>query len=424
MRRDGLVIRTAGIIAVGDEVLMGEVVNTNGAYLASRLKTLGVSTVIQTIVGDSRSAILDALDHASQFCDLIVTIGGLGPTQDDVTVAVISEFVGRGLHQDPDVARDIEERHSRNPGWQNSVAKQAQIVEGAHVWHNAAGTAPGQMISWKHGYIVLLPGPPREFQALVESRLEPWLMGHTSTTLIRDTYTIFNMGESTVAHYLAPLLSGEHPKTGIYASPGRVDIRFEDHGRPGTSDTIANRRAAAWARGQLPVPMYRLHGTDRALYLVGILRERNLTVAAMESLTGGLLMDRLIAVPGASFCVAGGIVAYTDTIKERFGVSSETLRSFGAVSQETVEQMAVAVGLRMGADVGLATTGYAGPDGGDPSNPVGTYYVCLADRNGKTVAIRREVHSDRQGVRQAAVETALSLLWQYLNLPLELHHEN
>ncbi len=423
MRRDGWVIRTAGIIAVGDEVLLGEVVNTNGAYLASRLKVYGVSTTVQTIVGDSYPAILDALSHTTESCDLVVTVGGLGPTQDDITAEAVAKFVGCSLHEDVDLAREIEDRHSRQPGWRQSVDKQAQVLDGATIWRNLVGTAPGQMILWQGHHIALLPGPPREFKSLVASGLEPWLRAHTSTTLIRDTYTVFDMGESTVAYYLAPLLSGSHPETGIYASPGRIDVRFEDHGAAGMMDTIANRRAAAWARGLLPNAMYRLRGQSRTEHIMDALRVRGLTLATMESLTGGLLADRFIAIPGASSCVTGGIIAYTDAIKERYGVPSSVLNHHGAVSAAAAEAMALSICQQTQANIGLATTGYAGPDGGDPKNPIGTYYVCLA-ANGKTKVIRREVHSDREGVRQAAVETAISLLWEHLGLPVELDPGN
>ncbi len=412
-------IRTVGIIAVGNEVLVGEVVNTNGAYIASRLSAYGVSPTIQMVVGDSREPLLAALNVAATQCDLVITIGGLGPTQDDLTVATVGEFVDSRLIQDVKLTQTIQARHSRQPGWEASVAKQAMIIEGAQVWPNSAGTAPGQLITGKSCSIVLLPGPPREFRALVHEGLEPWLSTQATSTLVRDTYTVFEMGESTVAHYLAPLLTGQHPRTGIYASPGRIDVRFEDMGPPGAYSTVTTRRAAAWARGLLPQRFYRLAGRERSTCLLEAMGDQGLTLSTMESLTGGLVADRFISQPGASAIVLGGIIAYTDALKVREGIPLSLLNEHGVVSSEVARAMARSVRHKTGSDLGIATTGYAGPTGGDACHPIGTYYVAIDGPHG-VMDRSRQVHSNRQGVRLAAVETALTLLWEYLDLPLEI----
>ncbi len=412
-------IRTVGIIAVGNEVLVGEVINTNGAYLATRLSAYGASPTIQMVVGDAREPLFNALKVATTQCDLVITIGGLGPTHDDITVATVAEYVGSRLIQDVELTQAIRARHSRQPGWEASVTKQSMIIEGAQVWPNSAGTAPGQLVMRKSGAIVLLPGPPRELKAVVQEALEPWLRDQTDGALVRDTYTVFDMGESTVAHYLAPLLTGQHPRTGIYASPGRIDVRFEDVGLGGARSTVATRRAAAWARGLLPQRFYRLAEKDRAAYLLLALESQHLTVATMESLTGGLVADRFISQPGASTTVLGGVIAYTDAMKIKAGVPQSLLQEHGAVSAEVAREMAHAIKRGTGADLGIATTGYAGPAGGDPEHPVGTYYVALDGPNG-LMERHRQARSNRYGVRLAAVETALTLLWEYLDLPLEL----
>ncbi len=412
-------IRTVGIIAVGNEVLVGEVINTNGAYVASRLSAYGVSPIMQMVVGDSREPLLNALTVAATQCDLVITIGGLGPTQDDMTVATVGEFVGSRLIQDIELTQAIAARHSRQPGWEASVTKQGMVIEGAQVWPNSAGTAPGQLVIGKSCTLVLLPGPPREFKALVSESLEPWLKTQTDRTVVRDTYTVFDMGESTVAHYLAPLLTGQHPRTGIYASPGRIDIRFEDNGPWSSRSTVTTRRAAAWARGLLPQAFYRLAGKDRGAYLLDALQAKGLTLATMESLTGGLVADRFISHPGASESLVGGVIAYTDALKVKAGISESLLEKHGAVSAEVAGAMAQAIRRETGSDLGIATTGYAGPTGGDAQHPIGTYYVAIDGPMG-IMERSRQVHSNRQGVRTAAVETALSLLWEYLELPLEI----
>lgn len=407
-------IETAHIIAVGDEVLWGETVNTNAAWMANFLMSFGVRPICHVVVPDHEPAIGEAVQRALAGADLAVVIGGLGPTADDRTLDAVSSALERPLAVDAEILAHISRRHGHTSGWQESVRRQARILSGAVVWKNPRGQAPGQLAAVDDRYVLLLPGPPREMQGIAEKWVGPWISDRTTAQIHRDTLSVFDMGESQVASHLWPLLEGHHPRTGIYAQPGRVDVRLE------TPDTVAGQivreRARSWVLSRLPVPVFELQGIDRETMLVKWLTGQQITIAAMESLTGGLLLSHLIAVPGASQTVAGGIVAYTDQAKQAHGVSEQVLAHDGAVSEACAVAMAQAGRQQFGADVGVATTGYAGPDGGSDANPVGTFFVA-AVTDTKQVVRRRYAPLERQAVRQIAVHTAISAVWELLKLP-------
>jgi nicotinamide-nucleotide amidase len=408
------VFNVAGLVAVGDEVLSGEVINSNAAWLAQQLLSVGIHTKWHMVVGDDVTAISQALEWIHSRVDLAIVIGGLGPTADDLTKDAVSDHFHWDLVVDAATADYIAAHHGRSPGWQESVSRQAQIITGATVWQNPNGQAPGQLIETSRGVIVLLPGPPRELEGLVRGFLLPWLkQGRAHSQVIRRTLTSFEAGESALAHQLLPLLSGQHPKMGIYANPGNVEVRLETS----TSDKqrVLSERAVAWIRGRISGRLYELNQVNRAHVLLETLIGRRETLSAMESLTGGLVLARLINVPGASLCVAGGAIAYTDRVKMLLGVPLEILEQHGAVSAECAESMARSIRQEYGTDWGIGTTGYAGPSGGDEENPVGTFYAAVVGPEGSRVK-RRMVALDRQGVREAAVELALTILWEMLDL--------
>lgn len=409
--------KLTGLVAVGDEVLTGEVMNSNAAWLAQQLLSVGIHIHAQTVVGDSVRTIIQTLAQLHQDCDLVVVTGGLGPTADDVTKEAVAEFYQRTLAVDSETHQYISEHHGRNSGWEESVRRQSEVVSGAVIWPNPKGQAPGELIAEPGRATVLLPGPPREMKAIAEAFLLPWLrqiQGHQ--TVVRSSLSCFESGEATIAHQIAPILGGQHPKMGIYAKPGRVDIRVEalessQHGQ------ILAERALAWVKGQVPATLYRLGNADRADVIIRALQDRHETCSMMESLTGGLLAGRLIDVAGASACVAGGTVAYTDDIKRLSGVSPKILETYGAVSAQCALAMAETIKERFGTQWGLSTTGYAGPGGGDRDNPVGTFYTAVSGPL-QTLVRRRVIHVERTGVREAAVEMALTQLWDMLGLPV------
>ena len=405
----------AGLVAVGDEVLNGEVINSNAAWLAHQLLSVGIHTQWHVVVGDDVDAIRQALEWMHQQVDLVIVIGGLGPTADDLTKDAVAHYYNRDLVVDSATADYIVARHGRSPGWQESVSRQAQIITGATVWQNPKGQAPGQLIENSRGVTILLPGPPRELEGLVRDFLLPWLQqGRGHGEVIRRTLTSFEMGEATLAHQLLPLLSGQHPKMGVYAQPGRVEVRIETS--TSLKQWVLNERAAAWIREKVSGRMYELNQASRSHVLLETMIRRGETLSAMESLTGGLFLARLINVPGASGCVVGGAVAYIDRVKNLLGVPLDILEKHGAVSPECAEAMASAIRREYGTDWGVSTTGYAGPDGGDEEHPVGTFYAAVVGPQSSRVR-HRVIALDRQGVREAAVEFTLTVLWDMLDLP-------
>jgi nicotinamide-nucleotide amidase len=412
-------ITSAHIIAVGDEVLWGETVNTNAAWMAHFLMSFGVRPTSHQVVADDEQAIGDALGRGLKEAALVVVMGGLGPTADDRTLEGVARALGRGWELNAEVLQHISGRHGHASGWRASVRRQARTIAGAEVWLNRRGQAPGQLIPCHDRWVVLLPGPPREMQGIAEEFMARWLSARSGGGIHRDSVVVFDVGESAAASHLWPLLDGAHPKAGIYAQPGRVDIRIE------TPDSemgqVVRARALAWLQSQLPVPGYSEELADRETYLIHWLVEHGLTVAAMESVTGGMLLARLIGVPGASEAVGGGVVAYTNAAKQHYGVRKEILDGPGAVSAECATAMARAVREEFQAFVGVATTGYAGPGGGDEQHPVGTFFVAAASDAGVVVR-ERYAPLERQAVRQIAVQTAMSAVWELLKLPTLQEH--
>lgn len=407
-------IQSAQIIAVGDEVLWGETVNTNAAWMANFLMSFGVRPTYHCVVPDDEPAIGRAVRAALDASDLTVVIGGLGPTADDRTLDAIGVALGRSAAVDPRVLEHISRRHSQASGWRESVQRQARVLEGAAVWINARGQAPGQMLQVGERFLVLLPGPPRELKGIAEGEMADWLATQTAGPIQRDTVSVFDLGESAVASHLWPLLEGQHPRAGIYAQPGRVDVRIESGATP--LGRILRARSRAWLAKRIPAPLFELGAESRESYLLQWLARHRLTIATMESLTGGMVCSRLVAVPGASDVVAGGLVAYTNQQKARFGVPSEIVQRAGAVSEECALAMARAARDAFSTDVGVATTGYAGPDGGTDQDPVGTFYVAAVSGDGQVVR-RRYAPLERQAVRTIAAHTAISAVWELLKLP-------
>lgn len=412
-------IRRAHIIAIGDEVLSGETINTNAAWMARFLMEHGVRPEFQCVVPDQEEAIAGLLKRSLEMADLVVMMGGLGPTADDRTIEATGKALGRLVSVDPRVLDYISHRHSHAAGWQASVKRQARIIHGATVWLNPTGQAPGQLLEQKRCFVALLPGPPGELESICLKWMGPWLETAAEGRIQRDSYSVFDWGESAVASYLTPLLEGHHPNAGIYAQPGRIDVRIDTSNN--ALGQVMRERSRAWIISKIPGVVYQLGDATREQYLISWLTTHAMSVTVMESLTGGLLLSQLIDVPGASECVLGGEVAYTDEAKRILGVPSAILESDGAVSGRCAEAMAEAVRDRFQSHIGVSTTGFAGPGGGTDADPAGTFYVATVGPMGSVVR-RRYAPLARQAVRQVAVQTAMSAVWELLKLPTLLNN--
>ncbi len=398
----------AGIVAVGDEVLTGETINTNGAWLAQALLQAGSRVAWQLVVPDDEGAIAEAVRRGLQSVPLLVLVGGLGPTPDDRTRAGVAAGLGVTMAVDPDWAAALEQRHGgQGPSRTRSIDAQAMRLAGADLLVNQVGTAPGQLVVVPAGAVALLPGPPAECRSVAVA-LTARVERATGRRIVRRTWRVYDLTESELSFRLGTLLTAaEGPRTGLYVRPGVVEWRVEV--AEGSPEAARLPELVAEAERRAGVPLYGEEPSADAVALVRSLADRGDTVAIAESLTGGMLAAELTAVPGASRVVLEGQVVYTEAAKVRMGVPRSLLLTEGAVSRRVALALADAVRDRSGATWGLGTTGYAGPQGGDPDHPVGTYYVALTGPGVSTV-YRRRSRSDREWVRRAAAETGRHLL--------------
>ena len=411
-------IRTAEILCVGTELLLGEVVNTNAARISQKLATLGISVYHQSVVGDNPERLREALTEAFSRADLVVMSGGLGPTYDDLTKETVASLLGRELATHRESLDSIKKFFASRAGGLAAMTpnnlKQALVPEGATVFANPNGTAPGLAVEREDGgAVILLPGPPRELEPMLESSVIPYLEGNTEAVLVSHNLHILGMGESAVENALRDLMeSSENPTVAPYAGDGEVRLRVT---------AKAPTREAAEAMTVPVIERIRNSVVGKFIYavdagsieraFVGELRSRGLTVATVESCTGGLIAKRLTDVPGVSAVFAGGCVTYTEEAKRLLaGVSAETLAQHTAVSRETAEEMARGIRQRLGTDIAIATTGYAGPDGGTEEDPVGTVYVAVSTTYGEAVKrLSLSPMRSRDYIRTVASSMALAM---------------
>lgn len=404
------------IVTIGDELLLGLTVDTNAAYLARALGALGVEVVRRSTVPDEPDAIAAAVREALDRTGAVITTGGLGPTSDDMTRPAIAAVFGRALHEDAAIVAQIEERF-RQLGYampaRNRV--QAMVPEGALVLENRHGSAPGLWIEDERGrWVAMLPGVPREMRGMVHDVIVPRLaelVGANPPVILSRTERTTGIGESALAERLG---AGDREIEGLPLAylPGwtGVDLRVTVRGLP--RDEAERRIAAAVtaiaARAQRFI--YGEDEADLAAVVLELCRDRGLHIATAESCTGGLLGARLTSVPGSSDVYVGGVVAYDNRVKrELLGVREETLREHGAVSEAVAREMAAGARGALGAEIGVAVTGIAGPGGGTPAKPVGTVWIAV-QVNGETRASGRVYTGDREEIRQRSAQSALDLV--------------
>jgi competence/damage-inducible protein CinA-like protein len=377
-------LATAEIIAVGSELLGTTRIDTNSLFLAGRLASLGIELRAKTVVGDDRATLATIFGQALARVDLVVLTGGLGPTDDDVTREVVADVLGRELIEDPAITDAIRGRFARR-GYTmpDNNRRQAQVPRGAVVLNNPNGTAPGLYLEHERKVVVLLPGPPREMQPLMDGLCEGPLGARAGRErMFTTSLYVTGRSESHVEEAVQPIYSrwyGETPPiaTTILAAPGQIELHLTLR----SADADAARARLMQARDQMIAALGdAVFGTDgRPLEeIVGAqLKARGLTIAAAESCTGGLLLSRLTDVAGSSSYVVGGVVAYDNAVKTSLvEVPAELIEAHGAVSEPVAAAMADGIRRRLGARIGVGITGIAGPDGGTPQKPVGT--VCIA----------------------------------------------
>jgi nicotinamide-nucleotide amidase len=413
----------AEVINTGSELLLGLVANTHLAYLAGELAPCGITVARQACVPDG-PPIKEALDRALDRADVVFTTGGLGPTTDDITREAAAELLGLPLLPDETILSGIRERFARRGlPMADRVARQAMVPAGAEVLPNPNGTAPGLYFpppilgDRRARHLFLLPGPPRELRPMTQNYVLPKLRAilPRSSQRERRIYRLTGIGESQVEERIGKQIEERGDiEVGYCARPSEVDFRLI-----GPADVLAEVEAGI--RAAVGEWIYS-HGDPLEAAVVGLLREKSLTLAAAESCTGGSLADRVTDVPGASDVFLAGYVTYANEAKENtLGVPADLLATHGAVSEPVAAAMAEGARRVSGARLALSTTGIAGPGGGTESKPVGTVYIGLASAGHPTVVRRCYFPLDRATFKHMTTSAALDLLRrQILGLPLEL----
>ncbi len=400
------------LICVGTEILLGNIVNTNAAYLAEKCAGLGLSCYFQTVVGDNEERLSQALETAIGRSDIVILSGGLGPTEDDLTKETAAKVCGRPLYLHEPSKKAIEKFFAdRGTEPTENNWKQAMLPQGAIVMENHNGTAPGAIIETESARVILLPGPPNELYPMFEESAAPYLASLNSQALSSTTVKICGVGESKAETMVKDLIDGQtNPTIATYAKTGEVHIRVTASGEDKKSAAKLIKPVVKELKTRFGNHVYT---TEEAVTLeksvADLLLANALTITCAESCTGGLLSARLVNVPGISEVYKFGMVTYSNKAKRRFlGVKKGTLRKAGAVSEKTAEEMAKGAALESKADVAVAVTGIAGPDGGTPEKPVGLVYIACYVK-GKITVKKCQFSGNRDKIRESAVSAALTL---------------
>ncbi|MFW5868523.1 MAG: competence/damage-inducible protein A [Armatimonadota bacterium] len=405
----------AELVSVGTELLLGEIVDTNAAYMSQRLAELGVDVHFRHTVGDNFDRVVSVLELALSRSDAILICGGLGPTQDDLTRESVAEVTGRPLASDPDAEEHLREffaRRGYTPTPNN--LKQATVPEGGRLLGNTCGTAPGLFVEDDGKLIFAVPGPPAEMREMMQREVLPILcerLGDELTPVYVRVLRMADIGESSLVAEIDDIIEQQtDPTIAPYAKPGEVTLRLAT--KAADEDEACRKFDEMEARLRERIGQY-IYGVDDETMEVAAgnaLRDRGATVAVAESCTGGLIASRITDVAGASDYMLGGVVAYANEIKQRvLGVPAEVLAEHGAVSEQTARAMAVGVRELYGADYGLSTTGIAGPSGGTEKKPVGLVYVAIADADG-VICAELNWPGTREQFKRRVSQNALNML--------------
>ena len=407
----------AEIIAVGSELLTPDRVDTNSLYLTAQLNRLGIEVTRKSVVSDELASLRDAFDGAMERAELVISSGGLGPTEDDRTREAVAVLLGRKLARDPAVMNKIEARFRHLGRPMSEVNKrQAMVPEGAAVLENGRGTAPGLWLESRGRIVILLPGPPHELKAMFTAQVEPRLARlSTGVRLVARELRVAGMGESDVDQRIAPIYTrhGE-VQTTILTAPGEIQV----HLRAWSADIpAAERQLQQILEGivlTLGEAVFTTKGESMEEVVARELTLHHATIATAESCTGGLLAERLTRISGSSAYFLGGVVSYSNTLKSAWvDVPAEIIESRGAVSAEVAIALADGIRRRTGATLGVGITGVAGPTGGTPEKPVGTVHVAIADASGNKER-GMLFPGERDRIRWQASQAALDLVRRYL----------
>jgi nicotinamide-nucleotide amidase len=410
---------TVELISVGTEILMGNIVNTNSQYLSKKCAELGFSLYFQITVGDNEGRLCEVIKSALGRADIIILTGGLGPTQDDMTKEAVAKVLKRELIMD-ETSKDRIMSYFKFRQKDNTVPqvitdnnwKQALMIDGCIIAPNDNGTAPGYIVEADNKTVILLPGPPSEMIPMFDAHIFPYLKKKQNKVFVSNMVKICGVGESKAETQLIDLIEGQsNPTIAPYAKDGEVHFRI--------TAAADNEAEAAKLLEPVTKELFRRFGDN--IYttketetleqvVVQLLMQKGLTVSCAESCTGGLLSGRLVNVAGVSEVMKEGFITYSNEAKMKYlGVSSETLKAYGAVSEQTAKEMVTGCMEAAASDAALAVTGIAGPDGGTEEKPVGLVYIACKVKEDITVR-KYYFRGSRQKVREQSVIYALDML--------------
>lgn len=412
----------AEIIAVGTELLLGQIVNTNAQYLSQELAALGIDVYFQTVVGDNKERLKEAIRQAESRADVLVFSGGIGPTQDDLTKDAIAEVLGRELRTDRPAMDKVSEFFAdRGVPMTDNNKRQALVIDGCTPLPNETGLAVGVAISENDHHYIVLPGPPSELKPMFENEAKPWLLHQVLTEempLYSRILKFSGIGESALEDKLLDLIDAQSdPTIAPYAKEGEVAIRLSTKAENIQEADKKLTSLEVQIQSRLSEHMYASEDIPIEETVVKMMADLGLTLSAAESCTGGMVMQSLTAIPGSGAMLRGGIVCYSNEMKEKMlNVPHDYLEGEnapGAVSREVAEVLAEQVRMIADTDFGLSVTGVAGP-GYSERKPVGLVYIGISERGGDTEVFELRIKGNRDTIRKRSTKTLLYRLWRRL----------
>ena len=409
----------AEIITVGTEILLGDILNTNCRYLSRELAAMGIEMYYQITVGDNEERLLKTLDESLNRSDIVICTGGLGPTEDDITKEVCAKYFGYELElHKPSLDAMIERFKHMNRVPTKNNEKQAYFPKEAYILKNDNGTAPGCIMEKEGKMIVVLPGPPREMESMFENYVKPYLSKLTDDVIESEVLRIIGVGESKVENEILDIIDSQtNPTIATYAKGYECTLRITAKAKSVEEAKELIKPMSDEMKRRFGQSLYATGETSIEEVVAKMLVENNLKIAVAESCTGGMVSASLINYPGISSVFMEGCVTYSNEAKMKsLGVKKETLDVYGVVSDKCAKEMASGVAARYNTNVGIATTGIAGPGGGTDEKPVGLVYFGIYI-NGKVITKKYVFNGDRQGIRERATRTILNdLRLELLNM--------
>lgn len=409
---------TAEIIAVGTELLLGNIANTNAQTLSQSLSALGINVFWHTVVGDNPQRLRQALELAAKRADILITTGGLGPTYDDLTKQTVCQVFGQTLELHTDILEEIRafyEGALHVPMPENNT-QQAQLPKGCVIFDNPVGTAPGCAFVSNGIHVLMLPGPPHEMNTMLRRHVEPYLKALSQEVIVSHDIMTFGAGESSVDQLLhEQMMKMENPTLATYAKPAEVRLRAT--AKAGSAEEAERMLAPVVdaVRSALGDAVYGIDVSGLEEVCLRLLKERGLTFATAESCTGGRVAQRITALPGASAVYRGGVVSYWTSVKgDVLGVEQSILEQYGPVSPQTARAMAEGARRITGADLAVSVTGVAGPDPDERGVPVGIVYIALATPEGTFCRKMDSGRRRRDRIQGLAANHAFDVIRRYL----------